>query len=329
MRRSSRCSSTNHGARRSTSAPMKHRVEPGAFELHQRVARMAGRRRAPRRPGAYGAAPRASRATVGRQMMRRIDQEAGRAHRRTRRGAGTTTRTAHRARLHRRVRVGDIQRVRGAARIDQRVVVRVLDVPVRMLGAQQVLTRDPIRRLRAAGAARWPCASWASREIFGALARSQAARTAAGNRPRGAESRRRSRPRTRRRAHDRSPCRRHARTSAAMRRAVRRGGRRRSRVRKGRRGVHGAGVRAAVNDAGSPAPRCACRVVSRGARAGRKPAAAGLSFYMTAGYCMRMRGTGGYPCCRPWRVVIGFGKRHAGVAAHHRTVFDPVRERRR
>ncbi|VWB60700.1 hypothetical protein BLA6863_02822 [Burkholderia lata] len=40
--------------------------------------------------------------------------------------------------------MGDILRVRGAARIDQCVVVRALDVPVRMLGAQRILARDAI-----------------------------------------------------------------------------------------------------------------------------------------------------------------------------------------
>jgi len=36
----------------------------------------------------------------------------------------------------------DVHFMGGAARIDQRVVVRALDVPVRMLGTQRVVARD-------------------------------------------------------------------------------------------------------------------------------------------------------------------------------------------
>ena len=186
---------------------------------HRGVRARTAQRRAPAGP------------PVGRQMMRRIDQEAGRARIGERGEVLAPPRGQRIARgFIAEVRVGDIQRVRGAARIDQRVVVRVLDVPVRMLGAQRVLTRDPIRHdfeQQAQPVA--VCELGEPREFRARSRGSRTLGTAAGNRPRGAESRRRSRPRTRRRAHDRSPCRRHARTSAAMRRAVRRGGRRRSR----------------------------------------------------------------------------------------------------
>lgn len=168
---------------------------------------------------------------AGRQMMRRVDQEAGRARIGERGEVLAPPRGQRVARgFIAEVRVGDIRRVRGAARIDQRVVVRALDVPVRMLGAQRVLARPDPARLRAAGAARGRVRAGRAARRFRARSRlSRTIGTAGGNRLCGAESRRCSRPRTRRRAHDRSPCRRHARTSAATRRAARRGGRRRSR----------------------------------------------------------------------------------------------------
>jgi hypothetical protein len=43
------------------------------------------------------------------------------------------------------LRVRDVHLVRGAARVDQGVVVRALDVPVRMLAAQRVDARDAVR----------------------------------------------------------------------------------------------------------------------------------------------------------------------------------------
>lgn len=125
----------------------EHRIEAGRLELGERVARMgghAGQHRDVRARAAQCRAPAGP--PRGRQVMRRVDQE-------TRR-TGIRERGEMRAppRGQRVVRgvfadlgMRDVHFMGGAARIDQRVVVRALDVPVRMLGAQRVVARDAVR----------------------------------------------------------------------------------------------------------------------------------------------------------------------------------------
>ena len=266
-------------------------------------------------------------------MMRRIDQEAGRARIGERGEVLAPPRGQRIARgFIAEVRVGDIQRVRGAARIDQRVVVRVLDVPVRMLGAQRVLTRDPIRHDFEQQAQ--PVAVCELGEPRG-FERARAGRERLGRPPEiGHVARKAGDARGPERA-DEHMIEAHAgdmreRLRPCVERSDEAGVAEVEVRRKGRRGVHGAGVRAAVNDAGSPQHACLPGGVPWG-KGGSETRGGGLSFYMTAGYCMHLhaRHRADIRAVARGAIVIGFGKRHAGVAAHHRTVFDPVRERRR
>ncbi|MDR9065748.1 hypothetical protein FEP47_05018 [Burkholderia multivorans] len=125
----------------------EHGVEAGRFERRERVARMArhaGDQRERRPHALQRGAP--LRPPCGRQVLRRVDQKAGGAGLRIGRQMRAPPR---RQRIARRVvgqvRVRDVLRVCGAARVDQRVVVRTLDVPVRMCGAQRVVARDALR----------------------------------------------------------------------------------------------------------------------------------------------------------------------------------------